>query len=59
MGSYFLKRLTRPVKKEPIPSSASSGSGDAVCGSLFCAVWVPAAFWSAAFALWSAAAGAD
>ncbi len=39
-----------PPASEPMPSSPSSGSGEAVCGSLFCAVWVPWAFWSAAAA---------
>jgi hypothetical protein len=61
------KRLTRPAASDPMPSKLMKGSGEAVCGSLFCAVsvaagfsvLVAAAFWSLlAAALWSEAAGA-
>jgi hypothetical protein len=37
--SYFQKRRIRPVASEPMPSNPSRGSGEAVCGSLFWAVW--------------------
>jgi hypothetical protein len=54
-------RAIKPPAKEPMPSNPSNGSGDADCGSWFCAVCVlsalllVAAFWSVALALWSVA----
>jgi hypothetical protein len=39
---YFLRRERYPLTIPPRPNSESSGSGEAVCGSL-----PPLAFWSA------------
>ncbi len=58
---YFRKRAIRPPASEPKPSRPSSGSGEAVCGSLpplllACAVSVPWALSLAevpAAAVWS------
>ena len=52
------RRFTRPAASEPMPSKPMKGSGEAVCGSLFCAVSVAAGLSEVAAALWSACGAA-
>src|SRR5438876_11621745 len=56
--NYCLRRENAPAASEPRPSRPSSGSGEAVCGSLLLATSVPCLSLALACALWSAAGAA-